>query len=119
MNVHVIEAEMYGSIVDVVANRDKLGRAVAGLAAKTGEQVHFHDFKDPVAGAPILLLECSDAFLEQVKKLPGFSKAYDVWPDMETERKPSIHNYFTQVPAAATPPNKTATPPRKPFAPKP
>ncbi len=113
MNVHVIEAEMYGSIVDVVANRDKLGRAVAGLAAQSGEQVHFHDFKDPVAGAPILLLECSDAFLEKVKKLPGFSKAYDVWPDLETERKPSILNYFTQAPAAAVPP------PRKPFLPKP
>lgn len=112
MKVHVIEAEMYGSIVDVVANRDKLGRAVASLAAKTGEQVHFHDFKDPVAGAPVLLLECSDAFLDQVKKLPGFSKTYDVWPDMETERKPSIQAYFTQAPAAATPP-------RKPFSPKP
>ncbi len=105
MNVHV-----------VVANRDKLGRAVAQLAAQSGEQVHFHDFKDPVAGAPILLLECSDAFLEQVKKLPGFSKSYDVWPDLETERKPSIQNYFTQ--AAATP-DKKPTPPRKPFAPKP
>ncbi len=112
MNVHVIEAEMYGSIVDVVANRDNLGRSIAVLAAKTGEQVYFHDFKDPVAGAPVLILECSDAFLDQVKKLPGYSKSYDVWPDLETERKPSILNYFSQAPAASTPP-------RKPFAPKP
>lgn len=112
MKVHVIEAEMYGSIVDVVSNRDKLGRAVAGLAAAKGEQVHFHDFKDPVAGAPVLLLECSDEFLEQVKKLPGYATSYDVWPDMETERKPSILNYFSQAPAASAPP-------RKPSAPKP
>lgn len=112
MKVHVIEAGMYGSIVDVVANRDKLGHSIAQLAAKTGEQVHFHDFKDPVAGAPVLLLECSDAFLEQVKKLPGYATSYDVWPDMETERKPSILNYFTQAPAASAPP-------RKPSAPKP
>lgn len=112
MKVHVIEAQMYGSIVDVVANRDELGRGIARLAAATGEQVYFHDFKDPVGGAPIVMLECSDAFLEQVKKLPGYSKSYDVWADMETERKPSIQNYFTQAPASSTPP-------RKPFAPKP
>jgi len=110
IQVHVIEAEMYGSIVDVVANRDKLGRSIAQLAATSGEQIHFHDFKDPVAGAPVLLLECSDSFLDQVKKLPGFSKAYDVWPDLETERKPSIAQYFA-TPAAAQP--------RRPAPPKP
>jgi hypothetical protein len=119
MKVHVIEAEMYGSIVDVVANRDKLGRSIAQLAVATGEQVYFHDFKDPVGGAPVVMLECSDAFLAQVKRLPGYSTSYDVWPDMETERKPSIQNYFTQAPASAAPPPNKNTPPRKPSAPKP
>lgn len=110
MKVHVIEADMSGNWANAVQERDSLGRAIAKLAASVNEPVWFHDFKDPVAGAPVVMLECSDAFLAEVKKLPGFKKSYDVWENMETERKPSIQQYFSQAPAQA---------PRKPKPPRP
>jgi len=98
---------------DAVENRDNLGRAIARLASAAGVEVHFHDFKDPVAGAPVVMLECSDDFLEQVKKLPGFKNAHPVWGGLETERKPEIAKYFAQAVPAAPKPH------RKPPAPKP
>jgi len=110
MKVHVIEAEMQVGWKDAVQNRDNLGREIAKLAATTGEVVHFHDFKDPVAGAPVVMLECSDAFLAQVKKLPGFKDAHPVWGGMETERKPAIAAYFSQPPAAPKPRKKPHAP---------
>lgn len=112
MKVHVIEADMTGHWHDTVHKRDDLGRAIAKLAASTGEQVFFHDFKDPVAGAPIVMLECSDAFLAEVQKLPGYKHHHDVWGGMETERKPGIAKHFSQAPAAVKPH-------KKPHAPKP
>lgn len=110
MKVHVIEADMTGNWMNAVQCRDDLGRAIAKLAASVNEPVWFHDFKDPVAGAPVVMLECSDAFLAEVKKLPGFKNSHDVWENLETERKPSIHQYFSNPPAQ---------PPAKPRAPKP
>ncbi|HYD19614.1 MAG TPA: hypothetical protein VEF76_14160 [Patescibacteria group bacterium] len=95
MKVHVIEADMTGGIGAVVQNRDALGRDIVALAAKSGEEIHFHDFTDPVGGAPVIMLECSDAFIAQVRTLPGFQKSYDVWQDMATERKPAIAAYFS------------------------
>jgi len=111
--VHVIEADMSGGIHDVVKKRDDLGRAIAKMASYSCENVWFHDFKDPVAGAPVLLVECSDDFLERIKKLPGFAKEHDVRPGIETERKPSIMAYFFTTPAASP------TPPKKPHGPRP
>ncbi len=110
MKVHVIEADMTGKWQDAVQERDNLGRAVAKLAAQVNEPVFFHDFKDPVAGAPVLMIECSDAFLAEVKKLPGFKNAHDVWNGMETERRPSIQQYFSQAPVVKTPPRKPVGP---------
>ena len=113
MKVHVIEADMSGNIMDAVQKRDDLGRAIAKLAAQVNEPVFFHDFKDPVAGAPIIMIECSDAFLSSVQKLPGFKNSHDVWPGLATERKGIIQQYFSQTPAAP------AVKPKKPSHPKP
>lgn len=112
MKVHVIEADMSGPWQDAVQKRDDLGRAIGKLAAQANESVWFHDFKEPVAGAPVIMLECSDAFLAQVQKLPGFSKSQDLWQDMETERAPSIQKYFTQPPAPPKTPKHFPRPPR-------
>jgi len=99
--VYVIEADMAGKINDVVQNRDKLGRDIATLAKTESADVHFHDFKEALAGAPVILLECSDDFLKKVEKLDGFVKAHDVWQDMETERSAALTAYFTSTPAPA------------------
>src|SRR5690606_3080823 len=92
---------MTGAAEDVVKSRDNLGRDIAALAKKEGAEIHFHDFKEALAGAPVLLLECSNDFLKKVEKLDGFVKAHDVWQDMETERSPALTAYFTSTPAPA------------------
>ena len=96
MKVHVIEADLSGKMTDVVGNRDELGIQIARLAAAVNEPVFFHDFKNPMAGAPVIMLECSDAFLAEVRKLPAYKKDQEVWkgPDYETERSPKIKAYF-------------------------
>lgn len=99
--IHVIEADLGGNMNDVVEKRDHLGRAIAALAKTESADIHFHDFKEALAGAPVILLECSDDFLKKVEKLDGFVKAHDVWPDMETERSPALTAYFTSTPAPA------------------
>jgi len=99
--VHVIEADLSGNVNEVVQNRDRLGRDIAALAKSEGAEIHFHDFKEALAGAPVILLECSDNFLKKVGKLDGFVKAHDVWQDMETERSPALTAYFTSTPAPA------------------
>jgi hypothetical protein len=103
--VHVVEADMSGNIHEVVAKRDELGRSIAKLADRVNTPVFFHDYKDPVAGAPQILLECSDTFLDLVKKLPGFASTHE-HAGLPTERKPAIKNYFLGKPAAPakTPP---------------
>lgn len=103
MKVHVIEADMTGSWQDAVQKRDSLGRAIGRLAAEANEPVWFHDFKEPMAGAPVIMLECSDAFLAQVQMLPGFAKSHDLWQGAQTQREPSIQQYFTQPPAPQQP----------------
>ena len=110
--VHVIEADLTGNVHEVVENRDRLGRDIAALAKAEGAEIHFHDFKEALAGAPVILLECVDDFLTKVEKLDGFVKAHDVWQDMETERSSSLTAYFTSTPAPAQ--QKRQHKPRRP-----
>ncbi len=100
--VHIIEPDFQAPIETVVKNRDELGRAISKLAKSEGETVYFHDFKEPVAGAPVVMLECSDDFLEKVKKLPGAANVYehDV-TTMPTARDAAVQHYFNE---AAKPP---------------
>ncbi len=105
MKVHIIEADMAG----YVHARDDLGKKIGALAKTVNEPVFFHDYKDPVCGAPVILLECSDAFLKKVKQLPECKKVEELPPGEATERSQSILSYFT-----STPPK----PPRKPGGPR-
>lgn len=95
--IHVIEADLTSrDIGQVVGERDKLGRAIAELATSTRETVHFHDYVAPVGGAPTIILECSDAFLDKVRKLPGYVKDQPAFttPGLETARSQRIYDYF-------------------------
>jgi hypothetical protein len=54
-----------------VARTLELRGQIFELALKQGEEIFFHRYTDnTIEGAPRVLLECSDAFLERVKKLP-------------------------------------------------
>ncbi|TAL27088.1 MAG: hypothetical protein EPN97_18185 [Alphaproteobacteria bacterium] len=118
MKVHVIEADLSGKMTDVVRSRDELGKQIANLANTVNEPVFFHEFKNPMAGAPVIMLECSDAFLAEVRKLPAYKKDHEAWKgkDFETERSPTIQAYFT---SKAGPDCKIIPPPkhRKPPTP--
>jgi hypothetical protein len=93
--LYTVSADLTSGIADVVQKRDDLGRDIAALAAKNNAQVWFHEFTDPVAGAPIILLECTKDFLAQVKNLPGCVETAEyTWP-LATQRSPQIYNYFS------------------------
>jgi hypothetical protein len=99
MKVHVIEADLSGSLPNALSEREKLGQEIVGLALKTHATVWFHEFKsDALGGAPNIMLECSDKFLDEVRKLPSYKKDQPAWttPGLETERSPKLqHYYFT------------------------
>ena len=120
--VRIIEADMSKGLMEALGNRDRLGVEIAALAKTVNEPVFFHDFTGPVAGAPIILLECSDAFLANVRKLPSYAKDQAAWttPGLETERAPKVQAYFMAGGKASTGPDcKIIPPPKKPSAPKP
>jgi hypothetical protein len=100
MKIYVVEADLTGT--DSVQKRNTLGRSIGALAKGVNEPVFFHDFKDPAGGAPVILLECSDAFLKIVEQLPECAKTYEIWPNTATERSSKLWDYFT-----ATPPNSS------------
>ena len=78
---------------DLLAKCDLLGRSVAALAREHKEDAWFHDYKDPVGGAPGVLLECSESFLDAVRMLPHFGRAYEQ-DRFRTERSSSIQRHF-------------------------
>ena len=91
--VRVIEADLSNPI-QAMTERDQLGRQIAALARQVNEPVLFHDYKGPVGGAPVILLECSDRFLAAVRTLPAYRKDHEVQPDLDTERSPRVQAYF-------------------------
>ncbi len=119
--VHVIEADLTGTLPQVLKERDSLGRGIAELALSSRETVYFHDYVGPVGGAPTILLECSDAFLTKVRTLPGYKKDHEAWttPGLETARSPRVQDYF--INGGTTGPDCKIMPPpvRKPRPPQP
>jgi hypothetical protein len=83
--------------MDNVQKRDTLGRSIGALAKQKNEPVFFHAFKDPVGGAPVILLECSEAFLQMVEKLPGCTNIHKIELNFATERSPELWSYFTNA----------------------
>ena len=97
MKVHVIEADLHGSLPYVLDQREKLGQEIVSLARRTGESIFFHEFKnDTLGGAPTLMLECSDPFLAELRKLPSYKKDQPAWPgpDLATQRSPKLQGYY-------------------------
>ena len=79
---------------------DEIGRAIADLAAATKEPVWFHGYKGFVAGGACVLIECSESFLERVKKIDGVHVAGEVSArsGFETERNAGLEDFY--APAA-------------------
>jgi hypothetical protein len=103
MTVNVIETAA-GDPRTALDRRAALGRAIAALAARRGDTVWFHNFTDPVGGAPVILLECTDNFLAAAAQLPGFGRTHPLadWPGINSARSPEIQKYF-QRPAGPAP----------------
>lgn len=99
--IYSIETDFTKNWNDVLNDRQKLGHAIVTLAKSAGEEIHFHDYKDPVCGAPVILLECSQAFLDQVKNLPECKNVQDFSYALPTFRAQSIKDHFEGITAYA------------------
>lgn len=101
MKVHIIESKNTGHLTDAITARDRLGKAIGVLTRQVSEPTWFHDYKDSSGGAPLIFLECSDTFLELVKKLPDVKQTYISQPAIGkyiTERSEKMQEYFTNDP---------------------
>jgi hypothetical protein len=86
---------------DVLYTRDRLGRKITILSDAVKEPVYFHDYKDPVAGAPVIILECSKAFLDRLSGEYFIEKMGEIDPSIKTERSLKVQRHFEK---AAPPP---------------
>ena len=59
---------------EACAKTARLDADVQRLARQSGEEVHMRQWKEPVDGAPVVLVECSETFLDKIKKLPLFDR---------------------------------------------
>jgi hypothetical protein len=115
--VFIIEMDQSGSRQEAFAKRDTLGRAIIHIAMTASEPVFFHDYKGIVGANPILLLECSDAFLAQVKKFQSVGIVKELDPRIPSRPSPQLHRYFGSVPSQPRPPFAETKPGEKPKAP--
>lgn len=79
-------------INQILKDRAALETALHALAARENETIYMHDYKDDtLGGAPILMVECSDAFVKKaVQSLPLIKDHHDMWDDIETVRRTPI-----------------------------
>ena len=71
--VYAVTTQFEGTTwAEACSKTAKLDAEIQRLAKKSGEDVHMHQWKEPVEGAPVVLVECPEAFLDKVKKLPLF-----------------------------------------------
>jgi hypothetical protein len=96
------------------AERDALGKAIGTLAKAANTPVFFHARTDLAAGSSFILLECSEAFLEQVKALPEFGRATEKQPYFLTARSADLWSYFTGEPAMPAHGQSPSQPVRRP-----
>ncbi|MEZ0226338.1 MAG: hypothetical protein ACAH83_17410 [Alphaproteobacteria bacterium] len=81
----------------------QLDADIQRLAKKSGDtSVHMCAWNPPVPGSPTVLVECSEAFLEKIKKLPLFDAAVPAaLPTIRRSDMPQI-----EAPESMTPPPK-------------
>lgn len=87
--VHVVyaDAAKYGDGTQPVQAVLALRADILKLANTKPEEIFLHRLTDELlGGAPSVLLECSDDFLAEVKKLPLYKNSHDMWPGFETAR---------------------------------
>lgn len=86
--VYVVMIDFTGtSWADACARTSRLDADVQKLAVICKEDVHMHQYADPVGGAPVVLVECSEAFLEKIRQLPLYHASHDLWPQIKTIRR--------------------------------
>ncbi|MEZ0262325.1 MAG: hypothetical protein ACAH80_15070 [Alphaproteobacteria bacterium] len=86
----------------------KLDADIQRLAKASGEDVHMHQYKEPMLGAPCILVECSEAFLEKIKKL-----------SLCDASGPATVATIRRSEAPQIEPPEAMTPPKKPKGPRP
>ncbi len=86
--VYVVAVDFtVGGLQNAVMNTLALRQDIFELANAGTEQIYFHRYKDDMlGGAPNLLLECSEEFLEKVKTLPRYGNSLDLWTGFDTFR---------------------------------
>ena len=81
----------------------QLDADIQRLAKASGDDVHMHQWNPPVPGSPTVLVECSEAFLEKIKRLPLFDAAVPAaLPTIRRSDAPQV-----EPPEAMKPPRKT------------
>lgn len=76
MAVYSITTDFTGTTwAQACANTAKLDADIQRLAKASGEVVHMHQYKEAMLGAPVVLVECSETFLDKIKRLPLFDAA--------------------------------------------
>jgi hypothetical protein len=81
----------------------QLDADIQRLAKSSGDtSVHMREWNPRVPGSPAVVIECSEAFLEKIKKLPLFhAAAIAAHPTIRRSDLPQI-----EAPEAMTPPPK-------------
>lgn len=79
--VYAITADyMHLSWPDAYGRMMQLDAAIQKLAKNSGADVHMHQYKTPVEGVPVVLVECPPEFLAQIQKLPLFHSLREINP---------------------------------------
>lgn len=100
--VYVVMIDFAGtSWAEACARTSRLDADVQKLAAVCGEDIHMHQYADPAPGAPVVLVECPESFLEKIKQLPLYHASHDLWPEIKTVRRANAAQ--VEAPEAAAP----------------
>lgn len=86
---------------------EAFGKKVDAAARAAGETIVFHELTNPAPGGALLLVECSDAFAEKIKSIPGVTEVFENnvthAPSLETVPSPELqarYSSVSQAPAA-------------------
>jgi hypothetical protein len=109
--VYSITVDFTGTTIgEAVGKTMKLDADIQRLAKASGEDVHMHQYKEPMLGAPVVLVECSEAFLEKIKKLPLFDAVNPLPASIPSIRRTDAPQI--EAPESMTPPKKHKGPRR-------